>query len=46
MNKYAVWSMLQDRNGNIWVGTRNTEAYTNLTEKHLPIIQNSKLDSQ
>jgi len=24
MSKYFVWSMLQDRNGNIWIGTRNT----------------------
>ena len=27
MSKYFVWNMLEDRNGNIWIGTRNTELY-------------------
>ncbi len=27
MNKYFVWSMIQDRNRNIWIGTRNTGLY-------------------
>lgn len=39
ISKYTVWSMLQDRNGNIWIGTRNTglykfdgKAFTNFSE--------------
>ncbi|KAF0199624.1 MAG: Uncharacterized protein FD166_52 [Bacteroidetes bacterium] len=27
ISKYSVWSMLQDKNGNIWIGTRNTGLY-------------------
>lgn len=27
MNNYAVFSMLQDKNGDVWVGTRNTGLY-------------------
>lgn len=27
MNKYAIFSMLQDKNGIIWIGTRNTGLY-------------------
>ena len=27
MNKYAVFSMFQDKYGNVWVGTRNTGLY-------------------
>jgi ligand-binding sensor domain-containing protein len=27
MGKYAVWSMLEDKAGNIWIGTRNCELY-------------------
>ncbi len=27
MSKYFTWSMLEDRAGNIWIGTRNTELY-------------------
>jgi ligand-binding sensor domain-containing protein len=26
-SKYFVWNMLEDRKGNIWIGTRNTELY-------------------
>lgn len=27
ISKYSVWSMLQDKNGNIWIGTRNCGLY-------------------
>ena len=27
MGKYFVWSMLEDKKGNIWIGSRNTELY-------------------
>lgn len=27
ISKYSVWSMVQDREGNIWIGTRNTGLY-------------------
>lgn len=27
INKYAVFNMLQEKNGNIWIGTRNTGLY-------------------
>ena len=27
ISKYSVWSMLQDKSGNIWIGTRNTGLY-------------------
>ncbi len=27
MSKYFVWSMLEDKKGNIWIGSRNTELY-------------------
>lgn len=27
LGKYFVWSMLEDRKGNIWIGSRNTELY-------------------
>ncbi len=27
MGKYTVWSIVEDRTGNIWIGTRNMELY-------------------
>ena len=27
LGKYSVWNMLEDKNGNIWIGTRNCELY-------------------
>jgi hypothetical protein len=42
LSHYGVWSLLEDKAGNIWVGTRNT-AYADLMGKLLLFFRNDKI---